>query len=94
LLYPDFQIGQVLYMKRIRSNLFVDWGKAIYSRRTQTIGAFTSYSSELLSSGIDLLTDTHILRIMFPLSFGIRTIYFPNERTFSSYIIFGINFNY
>jgi hypothetical protein len=94
LLYPDFNIGRFFYLKRIRANLFTDWCEAKYQIPTQSIGVYTKNTRRLLSSGIDIITDSHMLRFIFPVSLGIRTIYFPNQRTFSSYIIFSMDMNY
>jgi hypothetical protein len=67
LLYPDFQIGRFLYLKRIRTNLFVDWGKVEYSFRTKNIGQYTKATSEMLSTGLDnnnglTYTENHFFR--------------------------------
>ncbi|HEX2936165.1 MAG TPA: hypothetical protein VHO72_12505 [Bacteroidales bacterium] len=88
ILYPDLHVGRFLYVKRIRSNLFADYGKARYQIKSGKI------NSNLVSTGIDLTTDSHFFRVFFPVNIGIRTIYFPKERDFASYLLFSINFNY
>jgi hypothetical protein len=92
--YPDFHAGRFFYLKRVRTNLFTDWCTANYKVPSETIGVYSRFTAGLLSSGIDVITDSHILRFIFPVSIGVRTIYFPNQHTFSSYIIFGIDFSY
>lgn len=88
LLYPDLHLGRFLYVKRIRSNLFADFGKATYQAKSGKTVA------NLVSTGIDLTTDSHFFRIFFPVNIGVRSIYFPKEHNFASYLLFSINFNY
>jgi hypothetical protein len=72
--YPDFSIGPLFYVKRIRANLFSDlaWNQSFNSR------------DQLCTGGVDLTADFHFLRIIFPVNAGIRTIYIPvHERSLS-----------
>jgi hypothetical protein len=62
--YPDFGLGGFVYCKRIRGNLFVDYGTG------QTLGlaqTFTSY-------GMDLLFDLHFFRFPAEIDLGIRLV--------------------
>lgn len=61
---PDVSMGNLLYMKRFRSNLFYDF---MLNQISQTSG-WTTYHA----AGIDLLADCHFFRLNFPVSVGVR----------------------
>ena len=75
LLYPDLEIGPVLYLKRIRGALWADHmtGKNVIIRDPDPRYASRNYSS----FGFDLIADIHLFRIFFPVSVGGRFIYLP-----------------
>jgi hypothetical protein len=83
ILYPDFSVSSLLYLKRLKANLFFDYAEGIYK------GVNTAYNS----TGIDLVADVHVLRFLAPLELGYRLIYFPGEQTFASQFLFSVNFN-
>ncbi len=62
LFYPDFGIGSVLYIKRIRTNLFTDFG----------FGILPGITNQLGSMGIDLIFDVNMFRILAEADLGIR----------------------
>lgn len=78
--YPDWSIGPVLYMKRIRANLFYDYA----------IGYNPHIDNYYQSTGIDLITEVHILRFLAPIELGLRSIYLPDESKFDFSFLFGI----
>ncbi|HLO59290.1 MAG TPA: hypothetical protein VK179_11145 [Bacteroidales bacterium] len=88
LVYPDLALGPLIYIKRIRANLFYDisYGKDIRSISKGYTGNFNSY-------GTDLLLDFHALRILFPVSAGIRMGYKPKEDMLFSEFLFSVNMN-
>jgi hypothetical protein len=79
LVYPDFNISSLLYLKRIRAGLFYDWvsgpGNSFYESGTNGFAQLTSSSvNEFLKSfGLVLLADFHVLRIPYMISGGIQT---------------------
>jgi len=81
--YPDWSIGPVIYMKRIRANLFYDyafgWNGGV--QRTYT------------SFGADLLTEVHVLRFLAPMEFGVRGAYLPDEQAVYWSFLFSIGFD-
>ena len=83
LIYPDWNIGPVIYIQRIRSTLFWDhaYGEQINSNKTYN------------SVGIDLMGDTHIFRFIAPIEIGLRYIYFPDRHSGTFQFLFGINFD-
>jgi hypothetical protein len=81
--YPDWSIGPVLYMKRIRAGLFYDYA----------IGLNPKGKNYYQSTGIDLITEVHILRFVAPIELGLRSIYLPDENAFTFGFLFGIGFD-
>jgi hypothetical protein len=71
LFYPDFNVSSLVYIKRIRLNLFYD-----YSLLTDLPeGRSHSNLKDFWSSGIDLMFDVHFLRSKFPFEIGLRSTY-------------------
>ncbi len=62
LLYPDLNIFQFLYIKRIWTNVFYDYSKLYYKE----------YNMTLSSVGAEVLFNIHLFRLMVPMQFGIR----------------------
>lgn len=82
LLYPDFHLGGLLYMKRIRANAFYD----------MTSSSDPDPASFYNSIGLDLVSDIHLLGLSIPISAGIRTIYLERDGSFVSSLLFSMNF--
>jgi hypothetical protein len=94
--YPDIAIGPLCYFKRLRVNLFFDMANNQYKQYKQYKN-YTTYSwitHNYQSMGIEWLTDFHALRIYFPFTAGIRTVYLPNERTVLNQFIMEMNFTF
>jgi hypothetical protein len=83
LAYPDFSIGSLLYLKRLRVALFADYLN--YEN--------TNSKQEFSSTGIELIADSHWLRLVTPISFGGRFVYSISEKSIHPEIIFSINFD-
>lgn len=81
LFYPDFHIGGLLYIKRVRTSAFYDLTQA-YGKNTMDF-----YNS----AGLDLVADMHLLGLSTPLSIGIRSVYLPENRDFSFGLLFSMN---
>ncbi len=81
--YPDWSIGPLIYMKRIRANIFYDYSFAPRIRGDR------QYSSV----GADLLTEVHILRFVAPFEFGVRSAYLPEEESFYWGFLFSVGFS-
>lgn len=71
-LYPEISLGSVLYIKRIRTNLFTDIGK----------GKFNSFTKDFFSYGADILFDCNFFRLLTTIDLGPR-FSFTNEGNFS-----------
>lgn len=65
LLCPDVSIGNLAYIKRIRSNLFYD---IIGNQQTKSQHRWDTYQTV----GVDVLVDCHFLRLNFPVAVGMR----------------------
>jgi hypothetical protein len=86
--YPDLALGPLIYVKRIRANLFYDTS---YGRNIRSIT--NGYSGDYNSFGTDLLFDFHALRILFPASAGIRMGYKSKENKTFTELLFSVNMN-
>jgi|WetSurMetagenome_2_1015567.scaffolds.fasta_scaffold04564_5 hypothetical protein len=76
--YPDLSIGPVLYLKRLRANLFFDWSHVVDLRK-RTSGGTVSFTGNYRSFGFEALADFHLLRIIFPFTAGFRYGYVKNS---------------
>ncbi|KAF0195476.1 MAG: hypothetical protein FD166_2927 [Bacteroidetes bacterium] len=81
LLYPDVHAGGLLYIKRIRANVFHDISAATDP------DPYKLYSS----TGLDLVADFHLFGLSTPVSAGIRTIYLENSSEFTTGLLFSVN---
>ena len=83
--YPDFSLGALLYLKRIRADLFYDlsYGKNILGGDVPFTGIYQSWGSEILA-------DFHLIRIIFPFSAGVRVGYLPEEQRIFTELMFSI----
>ncbi|PVX52562.1 hypothetical protein C7377_0889 [Balneicella halophila] len=65
LAYPDWNLGRVLYVKRVNTALFYDYG----------LSKTEDYSKNIHSFGTEFTADAHILHIPIPIVFGVRVGY-------------------
>ncbi|MCD4745711.1 MAG: hypothetical protein K8R58_05380 [Bacteroidales bacterium] len=81
-LYPDLSLGSLVYMKSVKANLFYDYasGKNNYQNNIYR------------STGIEITSDLHLLRIIFPFDIGLRAIYIPDENTINYELLFAMKF--
>ena len=89
LLYPDLELGPVLFLKRIRAALWTD-----YMEGTNVIVFEPDPHYEdrnYWTCGMDLVADMNILRISFPLSVGGRVSYAPETGNVGFEGIFSID---
>jgi hypothetical protein len=81
---PDWKIGPILYLKRLKAALFYDYAISFDTEPYQ------SYNS----TGIDLTFDFHLFRFFAPLEAGLRTIYLPQSGTVAFELLYGIDLSY
>lgn len=79
--YPDLALGPVVYLKRLKANLFYDGG----------FGTTNGVSRNLQSTGVEISSDLHLLRFIFPLDIGFRFGYRPIEKQLFSDLLFSVN---
>ena len=91
LLYPDFAVGSLVYLKRIRASLWADHlkGTNVIIRDPNPHYEDRQYTT----CGADLVVDMNILRIPFPLSVGGRFIYEPQTGKVGLEGIYSIDLN-
>lgn len=61
-LYPDLNVFEFVYVKRLKSTLFYQYSQFDYN----------SIKTEFISTGVDLTADVHIFRFPFPFELGVR----------------------
>lgn len=84
ILSPDLHIGPLLYIKRLRANLFYD----LTRNQAYKKSGWTTQSSY----GTDLIFDWNVLRMSYPLTTGVRLIQPINYGKFQAEMLFGITF--
>jgi hypothetical protein len=95
--YPDISLGPVLFIKRLRANVFYDYGegtsKFYFYDFKNNVGLETPEQTDIFrSTGIEASLDLHVLR--FPQEFGVGVRYSrlltTGENTFN--ILLNIDF--
>ncbi len=95
--YPDIALGPVLFIKRLRANLFYDYGEGsnqiYFYDYKNNVGLVTPERTDIFrSAGIEASLDLHVMR--FPQEFGIGVRYSrlltTGENTFN--ILLNIDF--
>ena len=84
ILYPDYDLSFLAYIKRVKMSLFFDYAK----------GRFNSKSNYYKSTGIELTSDLHLFRILLPFEFGIGCYYKTETNTFFNKILFSMNLDF
>ena len=81
---PDFSIGSLIYIRRMRANLFYDLSR----NQARSKGAWTTQSS----FGTDLIFDWNVLRMSYPITTGVRLIQPIDYGKFQVEALFSISF--
>ena len=90
LLYPDFNIGSLIYLKRIRTNLFYDYAESTGDSYINT-GVIHAFKETFNSAGFELLSDFYLLRIPFMITAGIQTSYLDVSKSVVYKLILNID---
>jgi hypothetical protein len=90
LFYPDWSVSSLLYFKRFKADLFVDYAQNKF-QAYDTNDQLRWYSENLLSYGAELTADFHIARVMFPFSSGLRYAYQPLSDEHNIEIVFNVD---
>ncbi len=91
LIYPDLGLDPVLYLKRVRGNIWCDYMKGISIMISEPQRAIEDRN--YLSYGADLLFDFHVFRVFFPFSMGARVAYLPESKEWIPEFLFTIDVN-
>lgn len=83
LCYPDLNIGSLLYFKRLKLNLFYDYGEYTFQNTRRIMN----------SAGCEWTCDTHVFRFFIPLDIGFRYAYLPRTQENTFEFLLGINFS-
>ncbi len=89
LLYPDFRIPHLLYLKRLRTSLFYDHAMATpFPERNNPSPV---QNETLYSWGFSLTGDMHLLGIYAPVALGVQTAFTSNE-DYTLQLLFNVTF--
>jgi len=84
--YPDLTLGSLVYLKRLKANLFYDYG---YGSSRYYPDKNADHS--LRSTGVELTADVHLLRFLVPFDLGIRSTFRPDNNGIYYEFIFAFN---
>lgn len=91
LAYPDYSIPSIIYLKRLRSNFFADFGKNHNRRFIEEQNRIVWERDPLFSFGLGINADLHLFRLPLPFDLGIRIAHVPSRNRTSAAFIFGMN---
>ena len=89
--YPDWNLGSLIYLKRFRGDVFIDYAYNTYRTLNQDKTAIIWPKEHNFSFGIELTADYHLLRAIFPLNTGLRLGYSPSDRRVIYELLFAID---
>ncbi len=76
--YPDFNLGWIFYLKRIRGSLFFD--NAFLGSMTRTLLSNTVEWEYINSKGLEIMADFHLFRIPYEISAGVQAIWLKQSK--------------
>lgn len=91
--YPDLSLGRFFFLKRLRTSLFYDFSRlesVLYYKDGTKAGTIRSM---LNAVGAELTGDGHLLRLVAPVSAGLRGIYRPDYNDFRVEFLLSVNFD-
>ncbi len=98
LFYPDFNLLSLLYLTRIRADVFYDYasGTGNYYPRYNDAGSLVGYdhhdkTESFTSYGVELLADFHVLRLPYMVSAGVQAAWQKGVRSPFFEAIFNID---
>lgn len=81
LLYPDMKIGPWLYIQRIKTNLFYDFGRGTSNVVNREQNLQIKDSQTMNSLGIDLTFDFNVMRALPLMEVGFRFAFVPDTQS-------------
>jgi hypothetical protein len=92
LFYPEWNIGSLVYLRRVKSSFFADY--AVLKGNTYNGGMIVGkFQSDISSLGIELTGDSNFLRFYSPVEIGLRASYLPEIKDVYFDFLFSIDFN-
>jgi len=82
--YPDFNIGPIVYFKRLRANLFFDYANL------NLLGG--NYNQTLHSAGLEMFLQMYVFRLGEPIEIGGRVSYLQDGTIVPEFIMFSLPF--
>ncbi|HKL09419.1 MAG TPA: hypothetical protein VJ896_11635 [Bacteroidales bacterium] len=89
--YPDWSVGPLIYIKRVRGAFFGDFAMNQYNYYTQNLTPAGTVKEYFSSFGVELSFDYHLLRTLFPLNTGIRIGFVPGRQSLFTEFLMGID---
>jgi hypothetical protein len=91
--YPDFSVGKLAYIKRLKSSIFYDysWFSVPVVDKNGTIFP-NDHEIKLKSFGLELTSDLHLLRFFAPFELGFRSVYRPDFKDFTFDLLISVDF--
>ena len=90
LFYPDWSLSKLIYLKRLRTNLFCDVARNEYRFKENNMVKWRK--DDLLSVGVDILADVNLIQIYFPINVGVRVAYVPDSEKIYPSLLFSVSF--
>jgi hypothetical protein len=90
-LYPDYSIPGILYLKRVNGRLFADAGKNSIRKINQQATGLEWHNENLFSWGSGLTANVHLFRFLFPFNIGGGFAHIPSRGEFSLLFSVGMN---
>jgi hypothetical protein len=91
LFYPDWNLGKLIYISRVKASLFYDYGWLSGNIITNNIITGT-FQKRMISLGMDLTADSNFMRLYAPADIGIRSTWLPGIQKFNLEFLFSIDF--
>jgi hypothetical protein len=89
--YPDWSIGPVAYVKRIKGDIFFNYANNKFRALDNNTNSVFWVTYNLMSYGLELSVDYHLLRMIFPLNTGLRVGYTDYSNSIFYELIFGLD---
>lgn len=83
LIYPDINLGSIIYLKRIRAGLFIDYAQGTnnYYLANGAVESMDKISRSFTSYGAELISDFHVLRLPYMISAGVQAAWKKGDRS-------------
>jgi hypothetical protein len=91
--YPDINLGSLAYFKRITTNLFYDYSQAKFKLENNDTHEWVNSRKTYQSTGVEVRTEVHFLRFIFPFNIGYRYAYRISDNKSSHEFLFSLNFS-